>query len=464
MHGFLDVINRLLTPQRARRYPVALLAVTAGAYALQLSRAQDCVEPGGKLVGRDFLAFFMAGEFAARGDYAELYRLDRQSAYQTAFMRSRNPEWAETCIYFNPPHYAWAMSWLWPLGYGWALAVWWAWSATLFVATLALVASWLDVKRLNAVALLAVCFPPWFLAMAGGQNTFASLFGMTAFCTLLMRSRPLAAGLALSLLSFKFQFLVVPALWLLMTRQWRALTGVALGGAATLALTVAACGISAVEAYVSFLAGLGEVMTREGFDAYKQHSWYGFWYILGHGWLPLASIQILSLTCAAATMVVAFSLAGSPSGQAANGPRALAAMTLAQIATCPHLFHYDMLLCVLPAALWVRWQAQMVDAGLPQSAAGNDAPGMGDAPGRGPRGTTFLDPERAALLTRAVRLLVAAAFLWMACAAPVALYLRVQLSPWILLAAIVCLRAPERLLRWLRNDRQAAAASLAPGA
>jgi len=457
-------LERWITPQRARRYPLALLAVTVALYAWQALRAKDYVEPGGDLVGRDFLAFYMAGELAAEGDYAGLYRLQRQSEYQLEFMRQRNPRWAKTCIYFNPPHYALAMSWLAPLGYGGAFLAWSAASVVFFLANVAIFACWLDVASLRPVALLSVCFPPWFLALAGGQNTFLSLLLMTAFCALLMRGRPLSAGIVLSLLSYKFQFLVVPALWLVLTRQWRALTGVLLGGGATLVLTVWACGLDAVSAYAGFLTGLGEVMTREGFDAHKQHSWYGFWYILGQEWLPLTSIQILAFTSSLATLVVAFAMPAIDGTRASVSPQSLCAMTLAQIATCPHLFHYDVLLCVLPAALWITGRtarvpssaiaapgtsARLTRAGRVQANYANNGSGL-TSPTALRRNPAAADPQMASGLT----LLIASLFAWMACAAPAALHLRIQLSPVILTAALWMVRG--------RKAATAASATLAP--
>ena len=60
-------LGNVLTPERVRRYPLVLLAVTLSVYLSSALRSEHWVEPGGQIIGRDFLAFYMAGEMINRG-------------------------------------------------------------------------------------------------------------------------------------------------------------------------------------------------------------------------------------------------------------------------------------------------------------------------------------------------------------------------------------------------------------
>ena len=119
-----------------------LLGVTAAIYGVSVSRARHWIEPQGEIIGRDFLAFYMAGDLAAAGRWHELYDLRAQAEYQNAFMADINPQWASTCLYLNPPHYAWAMSWIGRWGYGPSLLIWTAASMLCFAATMCIWRRW----------------------------------------------------------------------------------------------------------------------------------------------------------------------------------------------------------------------------------------------------------------------------------------------------------------------------------
>ncbi len=253
-------IDTALTRRRLTRYPVALLLFTLLAYGITLARSTNWIEPSGEVIGHDFLAFYMAGDMVNHGQTADLYRGTGQFDWQKRFMQARhNSRRDRLCLYLNPPYYAWAMSWLARLSYGRALIAWWTLSLLCFATTAAIWRQWLPRQDFPLAVLLTVCLPAWFFALAGGQNTFFSLLILTGFCHLLMRKHYLLAGLVLSLLAYKFQFLILPAGALLLTRRWRAFTGLLLGAALTLALTIIVMGPQAVVDYMKFAARLSQL-------------------------------------------------------------------------------------------------------------------------------------------------------------------------------------------------------------
>jgi hypothetical protein len=412
----LDRLEAQLTRDRLRLYPPAILLMTLVLYGFTLCRSSRWIEPGGTIIGHDFLAFYMAGDLVRTHRADELYNVHAQEQYQKQFMSQINPAWEGTCLYLNPPHYAWLLSWLSPLGYGRALLVWWALSLACFAGTVLLWRSWLDAEDWPMAVLLAACVPPFFLALAGGQNSFFTLLILTAFCHLLMNGRDGCAGLVLSLLAYKFQLLVVPAGLLLFKRRWRGVGGLALGGAATLLLTAALLGTKVLASYATFASRLGTLMQYEGFDAFKQHSWYAFFQMVGMGWMPTGWIRGLTLAAGLATLaVLAILWRGRWDNRSVRFPLQLAGLILATAMTSPHLFHYDVLILVLPAVLWRM---------------------------------TVRQPE-AASLRPAVPVILTAIFLWLSFGVPVTGHLRIQLSPllmaWFLLV-LARASAPERAM------------------
>jgi hypothetical protein len=397
-----------LTRERLRLYPPAVLLMTLVLYGFTVCRSSHWIEKGGAIIGHDFLAFYMAGDLVHAGRAGDLYNVRVQEQYQKDFMRRINPDWTGTCLYLNPPHYAWLLSWLAPLGYGGALLVWWTLSLACFAGTALLWRGWLNAEDWPMAVLLAACVPPFFLALAGGQNSFFTLLILTAFCHLLIKGRDGWAGLALSLLAYKFHLLLVPAGLLLFKRRWRALAGLVIGGAVTLLLTAALLGTKVLGSYATLASRLGTLMQYEGFDAFKQHSWYAFFQMIGIGWMPAGWIRGLTVAVSLATLgMLAVLWRGRWDNRSARFPLQLAGLILATALTSPHLFHYDMLILVLPAVLWRM---------------------------------ASLHPQ-AAPLRPAVPVILAAIFVWLSFGVPVTARLGVQLSPllmaWFLMVLVM---------------------------
>jgi len=394
--------TRLLTARRLRLYPALLLVAMLLAFAWSLVRARNWVEPGGRIVGHDYLAFYMAGALVADGQAAALYSIPAQQAWQQRFMAPINPQWSGTCLYLNPPHYAWAMSWLARLPYGLSLLTWWSLSLAAFAAAALIWRRWLEPQAWGVALLVAAASPAWMQALAGGQNSFLSLLILTGFCALLLNQRELAAGLVLALLGWKFQLMIVPAALLLWQRRIRGLLGLAVGSALTLGWTAAVMGPDALTSYARFAAGLGQLLETPGFDVYKQHSWHGFFALLGRGWLSPTVVRVLTAAASLATFALLLRI-----WRAGRGPGSarlvLSATLVATLLISPHLFHYDVVIAALPAVLWRS---------------------------SGTRGA------QAAWRTQILPILVAG-FAWLGVAPVLAEALRVQLTPWLLTAWLV---------------------------
>ena len=127
----------------------------------------------------------------------------------------------------------------------------------------------------------------------------------------------------------------------------------AAGGGLTLGLTVLTTGLESLRAYLAFSGEIARLMHVDGFDVWKQHSWRGFFALLGGEGRPSAWMTAASIATCLASLAVLLRLWRGPwrPGSPAFALR-LSALIMATLLTSPHLFHYDMVLAVLPVALW----------------------------------------------------------------------------------------------------------------
>jgi hypothetical protein len=394
----------MLTPGRMQLYPLVLLAVTVAAYVPGAVRSQHWIEPSGEIIGRDYFCFFMAGEFVAGGQSDLLYDARSQQAYQERFMEAINPRWEGMYLFRYPPHFAWCMSLLAPAGYGLSLVIWWVLMLGCFAGAVCLWRSWAGGLPLRWVVTLAVCFPPWFLALAGGQNALLSLLILSAFCALIIRRRDGWAGLVLALQIYKFQLLLGPVAWLLFSRRWRGMAGFLAGAVGTWAFTVMTLGPEATGVYLASWRRVADVVAVQAIDLHKQHSWSGFFQLLTGGWVPAGLAWTLTGLASVATLGwLAWMSGWRIRRQALDIRLELCAVMLATLLISPHLAHYDLSIVVLPAVLW--WSAARASG--------------------------------AVAADRRIVAIVAVGFVWTACASLLVPVVRIQLSTLLMAAWLV---------------------------
>jgi hypothetical protein len=196
-----------------------------------------------------------------------------------------------------------------------------------------------------AVALGIISIPQMHWALRFGHLTpFLALAALGGF--LLLRRRPYLAGLCFAFLVLKPQYAPVPALYLLWTRNGRALAG--LLGCAVLLETAgfAAAGLGEIGPYVSGLLDMGSD-SRDNLAAVQQswqYAWPGFLKSAGLEANPLLVADALALSLAAVVLVW---LRGS-------APTAMAAAALGMLLVAPYANFYDWGLLVVAGVLLLR--------------------------------------------------------------------------------------------------------------
>jgi hypothetical protein len=203
-----------------------------------------------------------------------------------------------------------------------------------------------------AVALGIITVPQMHWALRFGHLTpFLALAALGGF--LLLRRRPYLAGLCFAFLVLKPQYAPIPALYLLWTKNGRALAGL-LGGALVLETAgFAAAGFREVGPYVKGLLDMGSDSRDNlaGIQQSWQYAWPGFFKSAGLEANPLLVMDALAVSLAA-VMLVWFR---------GNAPTALAATALGMLVVAPYANFYDWGLLVVAGVLLlkadIRWKS-----------------------------------------------------------------------------------------------------------
>ncbi len=217
----------VLTPWRAKWYPIGILIGIALGFAIALVTGEGATTLTGRL-GGDFPAFYAAGRLAASGEFAKIYDLERMTREEEAYL----PGEQGVLPFPYPPHVALAYAPLSCFSFRIAYVV-----HTIIMLTALIVATRLIVSirpdlHSYFYMILALClfYYPMMRSVFGGQNTAISFLLITLvwYCTLI--NREFLAGLCLGALLFKPQF-ALPLLGLfVLSGRWRsALTGVLSG-------------------------------------------------------------------------------------------------------------------------------------------------------------------------------------------------------------------------------------------
>lgn len=219
----------------------------------------------------------------------------------------------------------------------------------------------LKVTRL-VLLLAAVTSLPFIVNLQQGQSSGATMLGLAVGVALLRRGRDLPAGMAFGLLLLKIQWLPLLGVALLWKRRWRALLGLAVTGAALMAITLLTMGTGWIEPYIGVVARAQKFDSELLLDPGYSHSLTGALFAL----LGMGNGGLISLLNSAATLLLAgllLYLWRKPwQPGTAQWDAQMAVTVLAAIFTTLQLNTHDLSLLVLPAALGLSY-VNAADAG-----------------------------------------------------------------------------------------------------
>ena len=345
-------LGTLVNRRRVRAYSAIVLVVVVLEYGFVFLTGPGLLDRFGQIKGTDFIQFYVAGQLIAAGRGAELYgfelpfRFPVQFEAQTQLLMPQSAEHRHA--YVVPPFYALLFVPLSQLPYVPAYGVWAALNVGLLFAALRVLRPHFAVLQGDdsGIAHLAVfSFFPFLECLFDGQNSVVTLFLFAAAYAALRRHRDAIAGVTLGLALYKPQLVGVMALFLLASRRWRAIVGLAGMGLLLAAISYAVVGPRGVADYVELAATMPGWIYLPGWRTWNMHSWNSLFVLLFPG--PGLS---QALTLAAVLVTLTFlALAWRSSAHDALGfDLGFALAVLGTLLISPHVFAYDLLLLVMP--------------------------------------------------------------------------------------------------------------------
>jgi Glycosyltransferase family 87 len=327
-----------LNQRRLRAYPWLFLVAFAMIAGYWTVRSDAGLDVRGKPLGYDFVSFWSASTLALEGEPEAAYQPERILATG----RRVAPDLETRFIWSYPPTFQLLVLPLGLVPFLWSYLLWFlAW----------LIPFLLVIRRLAPAPetlLLALAFPGTLLNLAQGQNGLmvAALFGGAM---LLLRPRPVLAGILIGLMSCKPQFGLLIPIALVSGRHWTAFAAAAASTLAFAAVSLLAFGIGDWQAFLANLGFATAVLEDGRLPWAKMPSVFAALRLLGApvGWSYLAQAVLAGGVAVTVGLVW---------WRRVPLPLAAAVLTSGALLVSPHVNDHDLALLAVPIAL-LAWQA-----------------------------------------------------------------------------------------------------------
>ena len=329
-----------LNAERIRVYSSMIVAIFAVVFVIWVGwSSPDLVDPRGKPIGADFMAFWSAARLALAGRPEAVFDGAAIAAIQHEAVPFLPNIWFP---WHYPPTWLLVVEPLGRLPYPAALAVFVLGTAALWAV---LVRQILPDKR---AWIVAAATPAGLITLFDGQNAFltASLAG---FALLWLDRRPVAAGIMIGLLAVKPHLALLFPLALLAEGRWRS---IAVAAATVLALSLASLRAFGWDTWAAFLHHLPLTMAmgEQGAVPWStMPSPYVFALSLG------APARVASVLQGAVALVVAGCVWWAWRRRGAAFEAKAATLVAGSLLVSPYLFYYDLTW----AALAIAWLATL---------------------------------------------------------------------------------------------------------
>jgi glycosyl transferase family 87 len=353
--GVRTVVTR--QPSTVLRSPHWLLLVFSGlilAYAFMAWNARDRISQGNS----DFIIYYTAVRIVQSGQHDSLYNLELQATTQKALLESMGSQlhFFDDLLPYNHPPFE--ILFFLPLGYLpylKAFLVWGVVSIACVVASVGLLlrdgSNWF---REPGYFLGAFAFLPVSINLLQGQDSASTLLFLTLAFQGFRQSKDVQAGLWLSLVLQRFQFLPLILLILLFKRRWKALGGFVAGAFAIFLGCLYVVGTSGLQDYARLVIEMTGWIERKGIYPSQMQCLRGQAYAL---WYP-AHPQWANGATALATVILGGVLLLAWQGPWQPGRARFdlqfGLLVLIGLVASPHLNFHDLTLLVLPAILILR--------------------------------------------------------------------------------------------------------------
>ena len=325
-----------LNAERVRAYSWIIVGIFAIVLAVWTIRSlPDLVDPRGKPLGYDFMAYWSTARLALAGHAADAFDWQAIVPVQHAAVPFRAEYWFP---WHYPPTFLLAVAPLGLMPYPVALAVFLSATGALYAA---LIPRLIPDRRFW----IAAAAPAALLNLLDGQNAFLTV-ALAGFALLWLERWPVAAGVLVGLLALKPHLAPLFPVALLAGGHWRAIAAAAVTVATLVFASLAAFG------WVSWLAFLAHLPVSQAMADAGAVPWdtmpspYVFVLSLGG---PVAAARV-------AQAIVAVFAAGCVWSvwrrRAAPFEARTASLMTGSLLVSPYLFYYD-LLWLVPAVAWL---------------------------------------------------------------------------------------------------------------
>jgi alpha-1,2-mannosyltransferase len=290
-------------------------------------------------VGPDFVNPWAASSLALKGRPQDVYVQARQWAAEKAAVHNDQVAYIG---WFYPPTYIVVDLPLALITYRWSLLVW-------LLATLAAycLVIWSIIPNRDALW-IALAFPGTPLNALAGQNGFliTALFGAGL---VLLRKKPIRAGVMFGLLTFKPQIGLLVPLVLIASRRWRAIAAAAFTATIFAAISLMMFGLATWAAFLGSLPVMTHQLLDNGEMGFaKMQSVFAGIRLLGFGSSPAYAVQAAAALVSGTIAVSVWRAHRVPFDIKA------AALVSATLLVTPYVVDYDLVLLALPIAWMVR--------------------------------------------------------------------------------------------------------------
>lgn len=322
------------------------------AWLLSLLLGVGKFDLAGQVAGTDYVQFYAAGSTLQRGEGARLYDFEYQKKLEQDIV---GKTFGGYHAFITPPFFAWVFVPFSLLPYMWSFTIW-----SLFgLACLLLSLHWTGAAKPGRWFRWALVWFPVFASISFGQNSLLSLGILSLTYLLWFRERRWLAGLVCSLVLYKPHLaLGVGFLWLLdWRRDWKALAGLAVGGA-----LLAGLSFGLLPEASRFYMNLSRmvfpgILRQEGFPLWHAHNTRAFWLLLMPR-LPALGEALALLSTVAGMVVYLLFLR-----KLRNEPALLFAGAIClTLWITPHAMIYDWTILLIPAVL--LWEKRPACRGL----------------------------------------------------------------------------------------------------
>lgn len=329
----MPFINR----QRIKIYGSTFIAIYVVILAALLIFRSGLLDPLGRPLGTDFLAYYTGSHLALESKAATAYDYPTFRKAMANIIETDPPPlyWLYPPIYFL---------FILPLALFPYIIAWWGW---IFFTGVGYTAVIKKIYPDNLTLIIAVAFPGTIQNILQGQNGFLSAL-LIGGGLLLLPSRPLAAGFLFGVMTYKPHLALLLPVALLAARQWVALFGLIAGSVSLIVTSLIVFGLEIWLVYFENLLTAAHLLQEGGARLYKVPTTFALAMLFGANLITARVLQIIVSLGVLVTILWLWSRPTIPF------PTKAAGLAISCLLFTPYVYDYDLIILAIPIAILAK--------------------------------------------------------------------------------------------------------------